>query len=218
MLIGDEDETSTGVQSETEETVELLSKHFARHQNQIIQHFQFYRRDQKEGETVPEFLTALRNLGQYCEFTDLGVMLRDGLEEAIASEEAQTNLAALKTPVNQQKINRIDMGVHIRQTSAGLKKITTSAKNVEILKRRVSPKPGRPGKNSGGAMGKNNVNQIKIPPNDGNQDYILSMSGVNGISIRREVKICEKSIEVDIDSGASHSIMSEDNFIRSSVT
>lgn len=112
--------------------VDLLSKHFCPPPNQIIQRFQFYRRDQKEGESVPEFLAALRKLSQHCEFKDLDAMIRDRLvcglkdeglqkrllandkltlhiaqEEAIASEEAQRNLIALKTPANQTEINKI---------------------------------------------------------------------------------------------------------------
>ncbi|XP_075163522.1 uncharacterized protein LOC142236147 [Haematobia irritans] len=112
--------------------IQLLSGHFCPPPNQIIQRFQFYRRDQKNGESVPEFLAALRKLSQHCEFSDLDAVLRDRLvcglrdeslqkrllskdkltlqiaqEEAIVSEEAQKNLAALKSTFNPTEINRI---------------------------------------------------------------------------------------------------------------
>lgn len=59
-----------------DKAITLLRKHFCPHANIIIQRFQFYRRDQQEEESMPEYLAALRKLCQHCNFKDLDEMLK----------------------------------------------------------------------------------------------------------------------------------------------
>lgn len=51
-----------------EKAITLRRKHFCPHANIIIQRFHFYRRDQQEEESIPEYLAALRKIWQNCDF------------------------------------------------------------------------------------------------------------------------------------------------------
>ena len=63
-----------------EEIVKKLTTHFNPKQSVIIKRFEFKTRKQEQGETVAEYVAALRKIAEHCEYSDiLSEMLRDRL-------------------------------------------------------------------------------------------------------------------------------------------
>lgn len=69
--------------SESPETLELVLDKFREYckpvKNLVYEHFKFLTRDRQPGETVDEFITALRQLASTCEFKERDVLIRDRL-------------------------------------------------------------------------------------------------------------------------------------------
>ena len=73
-----------------EEIVERVKKHFNPKPSPIVKRFEFNKRKQQPGESVAEFVAAIRKIAEYCEFgTTLNVMLRDRLVHGIADKRVQ---------------------------------------------------------------------------------------------------------------------------------
>lgn len=236
-----------------EKAVSLLRKHFCPHANIIIQRFQFYRRDQQEEESIPEYLAALRKLSQHCDFKDLDEMLRDRLvcgirdtnlqkrllanekltlemaeNEAIANEEAQKSLTTLKGSTIVPAVNRISNKKAKRENE--IKKCFRcngdhSADNCRFkneqcffckkqghIERACITKTKKKKTQHYHKNKHSNVNQVS-DQKGGNKEYILSVSCQSQSSFVREVNIYGRPIKMEIDSGASHSIMSKKRFV-----
>jgi RNase H-fold protein (predicted Holliday junction resolvase) len=59
---------------------QLLNKHVSPKPLIIAERYRFYKRDQKEGESVNEYVAELRKLSKYCEFS---AFLNDALRGKI---------------------------------------------------------------------------------------------------------------------------------------
>ncbi|CAH0699337.1 unnamed protein product [Spodoptera exigua] len=70
----------------------ILTKHYSPKPNEISMSFQFYKRDQKRGESVSDYVAALRKLSATCNFRDLERMLRDRLVCGMCDEKLQYEL------------------------------------------------------------------------------------------------------------------------------
>jgi hypothetical protein len=78
-----------------EELVKLVKEHRDPPPSAIVQCFKFNSRNQKEGETVAEFVAELRRLSEHCKFNDtLDDMLRDRLVCGIRDGRIQCRLLA----------------------------------------------------------------------------------------------------------------------------
>jgi len=78
------------------DVMEKLDEHFRVRRNVIYERARFNRRDQKEGETAEEYVTALYELIETCEYGDLrDELLRDrlvvGIRDTALSERLQLN-------------------------------------------------------------------------------------------------------------------------------
>ena len=63
-----------------DELVALVQEHFAPKPSEIVQRYKFYTRSRQTGETVHQFVAALRNISKDCNFgTTLNTMMRDRL-------------------------------------------------------------------------------------------------------------------------------------------
>lgn len=74
------------------EIIERLDAHFNPTPNEIVQRYQFYKRSQSPNETVAEFVSELRRLSEYCNFTELEKMLRDQIVCGVRDESLQKKL------------------------------------------------------------------------------------------------------------------------------
>ena len=79
-----------------DELQDLLKSHYAPARIQIAERFKFYRRQQNPGESVVEFLSALRQMAGFCNFGDfLDDALRDRLVCGLRNPEIQRKLLAV---------------------------------------------------------------------------------------------------------------------------
>ena len=118
-----------------DELVALVQEHFTPKPSEIVQRYKFYTRTRQAGETVHQFVAALRNLSKHCNFgSTLNIMMRDrlvvgmddekiqrkllqepgltfekALEIAVAMETTNKNLKELKNPVGpgEEKVNKV---------------------------------------------------------------------------------------------------------------
>lgn len=73
----------------------LLSSHYGKSKSTVIERFNFYKRDQHEGETVKEYILELKKLSSTCEFgTFLKEALRDKLVCGVHNSSIQKRLLA----------------------------------------------------------------------------------------------------------------------------
>lgn len=76
---------------------DALKSHYQPKPLVIAERFRFQKRDQKDGESVTDYLVAIRKLSKYCEYgTHLDEALRDRLVSGLASESIQRKLLAEK--------------------------------------------------------------------------------------------------------------------------
>ena len=76
-----------------EELVKILEDHLNPKPLVISERFKFHQRNQKEGDSIAQFLAALRRLAEHCEFgTTLEESLRDQLVCGISNETIQRKL------------------------------------------------------------------------------------------------------------------------------
>nr|CAD7445733.1 unnamed protein product [Timema bartmani] len=73
--------------------VSVLNGHFALKHNEIVQTFNFSKRDQRFGESIVEYVAVLREMANRCNFeTFTNRMLRDRLVQAVADETVQREM------------------------------------------------------------------------------------------------------------------------------
>ena len=87
-----------------------LSKHYNPTPSEVMQRFRFNTRTRKEGESVADYLAALRHLAEFCNFGDtLEKMLCDRLVCSINDEHTQKKLLA-ETALTYEKALTIAQG------------------------------------------------------------------------------------------------------------
>ena len=80
-----------------QELIRLIQDHLASKPSEIVQRFKFNNRFRTEGESVADFVAALRNLAEHCEHGDiLETMLRDRIVCGIRDEKIQRRLLVEK--------------------------------------------------------------------------------------------------------------------------
>jgi len=74
-----------------------LSDHYDPAPSSIVQRYKFYNRVRAEGESIANFVAALRQIAKYCEYGEtLNMMLRDHLVCGINHQATQKRLLAEK--------------------------------------------------------------------------------------------------------------------------
>lgn len=74
------------------ELMVTLNNHFNPKPNEIVQRYKFYKRMQKLGETISEFVAELRRLSEHCNFAEFEKMLRDQIVCGVNDESLQKKL------------------------------------------------------------------------------------------------------------------------------
>ena len=78
-----------------DDLAEALTSHLAPKKIVIAERFRFHKREQKEGESVKEYLAALQKLAEHCDFAKgLADALRDRVVCGIRDEALQRRLLA----------------------------------------------------------------------------------------------------------------------------
>ena len=91
---------------ELDDIIQQLRNHYEPKKIVIAERFRYYKRQQKEGETVAVFLSELRRLARHCEFGDKSVALRDQFVCGLRVEALQQKVLA-ETDLTLEKAVRI---------------------------------------------------------------------------------------------------------------
>ena len=109
------------------ELVNLLREYYDPHPVVIAERFHFHRRNQREGESIAEFMAELRRLSTHCGFKSyLNEALRDRLVCGLRSESTQRRLLAEKD-LSLQKAMEIAQGMEAADRNAKSLKGSTPA-------------------------------------------------------------------------------------------
>ena len=90
---------ASGDRKKIDKIIELLEKHCLQDVNILFERHRFYRRVQKDGESIDKFVRELRMLARTCEFTEDGKdfteqMVRDRLVCGVSENSVQQKLLA----------------------------------------------------------------------------------------------------------------------------
>ncbi|KRX46695.1 hypothetical protein T05_7938 [Trichinella murrelli] len=99
-----------------DEILFVLEEHFSPQPPKIAKSNAFYKRNQKVGESVGDFVDEFRRLVQGCSFSELDIMLRDQLVTGLRDEELQLHLF----PSKKFDLRRISSGRSIISRSRRL--------------------------------------------------------------------------------------------------
>ncbi|XP_060543046.1 uncharacterized protein K02A2.6-like [Pantherophis guttatus] len=122
---------------------EILKAHYAPQASSLVRRHEFYRRDQREGETISAFVATLREIAAACDFLNLEEAMRDrlvlglrdltlqsrllarpqitfkeALEEASATEASQKSAAAMKKMKSGPPVKE-EAAVHYERVESG---------------------------------------------------------------------------------------------------
>ena len=80
--------------TDLKKVLDLLECHFVGRQNVTFERFQFYSRQQRDGETFEDYVTALRRMARSCEFEKLtpDEVLKDRLVCGVRDEQLRKSL------------------------------------------------------------------------------------------------------------------------------
>lgn len=111
---------------------DALKAHYTPKSNRTAERFRFQNRKQQDGETIQDFLAALKDCSLKCEFgADLNSRLVDGFVHGISNSVIQKKLLA-KSDLNLEKA--IKIATAIEQANADAKEITKEVKPVNFIK------------------------------------------------------------------------------------
>ena len=94
----------------------MLRSHFEPEPIVIAERFNFYKRDQKSGESIPNFVADLRRLAANCKFgTHLNDALRDRFVCGLHSESVQKKLLLEK---NLTMATAVELAISVQSAEA----------------------------------------------------------------------------------------------------
>ncbi|KAL5489233.1 hypothetical protein EMCRGX_G018302 [Ephydatia muelleri] len=109
-----------------EELVEILTKHLAPKPLVIAERYRFHKRDQKEGETVREYVSALQKLTEHCDFQDhLEDTLRDRLVCGLRDVTLQKRLLTKEDLTFARAVEMAETAERAEKDAAELQVATT---------------------------------------------------------------------------------------------
>eukprot|EP00731_Ephydatia_muelleri_P020855 Em0013g582a len=112
------------------ELVAALTKHLAPKPLLIAERYRFHKRDQKEGETVREYVACLQKMTEHCSFgPSLADTLRDRLVTGMRNEMVQRRLL---TEVNLTLARAIEIAETAEKAEKDAAEIHPNAKNQEV--------------------------------------------------------------------------------------
>ncbi|KAL1473817.1 hypothetical protein MTO96_021792 [Rhipicephalus appendiculatus] len=86
--------------SSYDQAVAALTRHFASASNVVVERHRFRRRTQQPGESIQEYVPALRELASSCSFVATDDSLRDQFVEGISSENLRERLLLEGSPLS----------------------------------------------------------------------------------------------------------------------
>lgn len=125
-----------------DELSELLTKHYDPEPILIAERFHFYRRNQRSGESIAEYLACLRRMASRCKFgAFLSEALRDRLVCGMASENTQKVLLT-KANLTLEKAVEISQGMEAAAKQS--KELSKGSQRSTPVLAVETPAPARP--------------------------------------------------------------------------
>ena len=136
--------------------IQLLSNHYDPAPSSIVQRYKFYNRVRAEGESIANFVAALREIAKHCEYGDtLKIMLRDRLVCGVNHQAIQKRLLAEKN-LTLDKAMEIALALEaadndvkqLQKPSATVMYQTQSKNQCPPRRESALPRPAMPGHKS----------------------------------------------------------------------
>lgn len=106
--------------------------------NLVYEHFKFFKRDQLPGETVDQFVTALRQLANTCDFKEKDVLIRDRIVLGIRDLKIQERLLQNQ---DLKLTEAISICRSMESSAATQKEISRESSAVNVVSYNSSRKP-----------------------------------------------------------------------------
>lgn len=127
----------TNEKTKLDEIIELFDDHFKPKQNEVINSYNFNKRDQEDGETFDAFYTAIRKIAENCNYKEKDRMLRDRILIGIKDQRTQQKLLEVKELT-------LDKAVDICRSAELCKEHMKTLKNPEVHAVQARPSSHRP--------------------------------------------------------------------------
>ena len=226
------------------EIVEIVQKHHNPKPSVIVQRYRFNSRNRRAGESVATYIAELRHLSEHCEFgSTLNQMLRDrlvcGVEEpkiqrrllaepdltfdkafelALASESADKNAKDLQ-PTASPTVNRVQhkkichrcgdkhSAADCKFKTAECRKCGKKGHIARACRSKSSTQEPRPQRK----LTQHTTHNVT----EDSEDYTMyNLSGVSVEPLKVTVRVDNADLDMEVDTGASVSIISEDTYSR----
>ena len=226
------------------EIVEIVQKHHDPKPSVIVQRYRFNSRNRRAGESVATYIAELRHLSEHCEFgSTLNQMLRDrlvcGVEEpkiqrrllaepdltfdkafelALALESADKNAKDLQ-PTASPTVNRVQhkkichrcgdkhSAADCKFKTAECRKCGKKGHIARACRSKSSTQEPRPQRK----LTQHTTHNVT----EDSEDYTMyNLSGVSVEPLKVTVRVDNADLDMEVDTGASVSIISEDTYSR----
>ncbi|XP_070803704.1 F-box DNA helicase 1-like [Pituophis catenifer annectens] len=101
----------------------ILKAHYAPQSSSLVRRQEFYRRDQREGETISEFVAILREIAAACDFVSLEEAMRDRLVLGLRDLTLQSRLLARPQITFKEALKEASAMEASQKSTATMKKV-----------------------------------------------------------------------------------------------
>uniref|UniRef100_L7LY19 Putative tick transposon n=1 Tax=Rhipicephalus pulchellus TaxID=72859 RepID=L7LY19_RHIPC len=133
----DGDKSAAATSDEYDTALVALRHHFSTSCNVVVERHRFHRRRQHSGESVHDFVAALRELASHCSFVSQDDALRDQFVAGIASNRVRERLLLEGPSLSFESSVRI--ALQFEQAAEELKEFSPSVDQVSLQRRRKKP-------------------------------------------------------------------------------
>ncbi|XP_055680279.1 uncharacterized protein K02A2.6-like [Lutzomyia longipalpis] len=220
-----------------EALVAVINEHYGPEKNVIMERYNFMKRVQKPGESVSEFIAEISKLSQHCQFQELENMLRDrivcgilneGLRKKLLSEKKLTYKTACEMARADETATKgvEEMKAEVPTANEGPVVAKISQKTCYRCKKKHDAadcwfkdkdcrKCGKIGHSAAACRSKETkqkkVNAVE-EPEESTEGELASINLIGKAGYKVELQIEGRKICMEIDSGASNTVMCWDQW------
>nr|XP_054924330.1 uncharacterized protein K02A2.6-like [Dermacentor andersoni] len=129
-----DDKSAVAPPDEYDSALAALRLQFSTSRNVIIERHRFHRRSQHTGESVHDFVAALRELASHCSFASKDDALRDQFVAGVASPRVRERLLLEGSTLSFE--NSVRIALQFEQAAEELKELSASVEAISLRQRR----------------------------------------------------------------------------------